>query len=163
MDARVLSRHDGSKEHKNSVRAVKEREDAASVFEAERAKENTRGRRRRSRFGAGGPTCTSAANHPDYCYTSCDGKRPEAQPGVRKRTRAVAKQAKWGGKPCAGQSLVRELACNTLPCKVDCGYLLKQCTPCSKACGGRHGSASGARITARAGSFAELIRNFSLA
>ena len=56
MDARVLSRHDGSKEHKNSVRAVKEREDAASVFEAERAKENTRGRRRRSRFGAGGPT-----------------------------------------------------------------------------------------------------------
>ena len=35
-----------------------------------------------------------------------------------------------------GPTTRAELACNTLPCKVDCGYLLKQCTPCSKPCGG---------------------------
>lgn len=46
--SRVLSRHDGSKEHKNSVRAVKEREAAARRLSSRRSA------RRRTLAGEGG-------------------------------------------------------------------------------------------------------------
>jgi len=70
------------------------------------------------------------------CTSVCDGTQPLA-PGMQSRTRPVLRQPANNGKACPA-ALSATRACNTRPCKVNCGFTLKAgtCTPCSKKCGG---------------------------